>query len=141
MALCLSGMTCTELVLVRHSRERWNPDPDLAPTQPANPERNLMKPSIPRLAASAAALLLTLSLVPIWPSGYYLLLTYIVGITAVLMVVRAQETKSQQWMMTWIVIAVLYNPIAPLRLPPSFQQLLNLVCAVLFFVCIRRFRL
>jgi len=100
-----------------------------------------MKPSIPRLAASAAALLLTLSLVPIWPSGYYLLLTYIVGIIAVLMVVRAQETKSQQWMMTWIVIAVLYNPIAPLRLPPSFQQLMNLVCAVLFFVCIRRFRL
>jgi hypothetical protein len=64
-----------------------------------------------------------------------------VGITAVLMVVRAQETKSQQWMMTWIVIAVLYNPIAPLRLPPSFQQLMNLVCAVLFFICIRRFRL
>jgi hypothetical protein len=101
----------------------------------------LMKASIPRLAASAAALLLVLSLLPIWPSGYYLLLTYLVGITAVFMVVRAQEIRSQAWMMTWIVIAVLYNPIAPLRLPPSFQQLLNLVCAVLFFMCIRRFRL
>jgi len=100
-----------------------------------------MKPSIPRLAASAAALLVALSLLPIWPSGYYLLLTYIVGITAVLMVVRAQEIRSQQWMMTWIVIAVLYNPIAPLRLPPSFQQLLNLSCAVLFLICVRRFRL
>src|SRR5512132_3341310 len=100
-----------------------------------------MKPSIPRLAASAAAVLLVLSLLPIWPSGYYLLLTYIVGITAVLMVVRAQELRSQQWMMTWIVIAVLYNPIAPLRLPPSAQQLLNFVCAALFFICVWRFRL
>ena len=130
-----------ELVVVRHSRERGNPDWDLSPTQPANPEGNLMKPSIPRLAASAAALLLALSLLPIWPSGYYLLLTYIVGITAVLMVVRAQEIHSQPWMMAWIVIAILYNPIAPLRLPPSLYQLMNLICAVLFLICVRRFRL
>ena len=100
-----------------------------------------MKPSIPRLAASAAALLLALSLLPIWPSGYYLLLTYIVGITAVLMVVRAQDIHSHPWMMAWIVIAILYNPIAPLRLPPSLYQLLNLICAVLFLICVRRFRL
>lgn len=100
-----------------------------------------LKPSLPRLAASAAALLLALSLLPFWPSGFYLILTYIVGITAVLMVVRAQEIRSQQWMLTWIVIAVLYNPIAPLRLPSLFQQLLNLVCAALFVICSRRFRL
>lgn len=100
-----------------------------------------MKPSIPRLAASAAALSLVLSLLPIWPRGYYLLLTYLVGITAVLMVVRAQEIRSQQWMMTWIVIAVLYNPIAPLRLPPSLYPLVNLACAALFLFCLRRFRL
>ena len=100
-----------------------------------------MKPSIPRIAACAAAHLLAFSLLPIWPSGYYLLLTYIVGITAVLMVVRAQAIRSQPWMMTWIVIAVLYNPIAPLRLPPSLQQVLNLACAALFLICVRRFRL
>lgn len=100
-----------------------------------------MKPSIPRLAASAAALLLALSPLLVWPSGYYMLLTYVVGITAVLMVVRAQEVRSQPWMITWIVIAVLYNPIVPLRLPASFQPALNLVCAALFLICIRRFRL
>ena len=100
-----------------------------------------MKLSIPRLAASVAALLLALSLLPLWPTGYYLLLTYVVGITAVLMVVRAQEIRSQPWMMTWIVIAVLYNPIAPLRLPLLLQQLLNLVCAALFLIGARRFRL
>ena len=100
-----------------------------------------MKPSIPRLAACAAALLLALSFLPIWPAGYYFLLNYVVGITAVLMVVRSQEIRSQQWMMTWIVIAILYNPIAPLRLPLLLQQLLNLVCAALFLICARRFRL
>jgi hypothetical protein len=100
-----------------------------------------MKLSIPRLAASVAALLLALSLLPLWPDGYHLLLTYLVGITAVLMVVRAQEIRSQPWMMTWIVIAILYNPIAPLRLPLLLQQLLNLVCAALFLIGARRFRL
>ena len=100
-----------------------------------------MKPSIPRVAASAAALLLALSLVPIWPGGYYLILTYVVGITAVFMVIRAQEIRSQPWMIAWIVVAVLYNPIAPLRLPPLLYQVLNLVCAALFFICVRRFRL
>src|SRR5436309_15724656 len=100
-----------------------------------------MEPSIPRLAASAAALLLALSFLPIWPAGYYVLLTYVVGITAVLMVVRAQEIRSQRWMITWIVIVVLYNPIAPLSLPPPLYQLLNLICAALFLICMRRFRL
>ena len=100
-----------------------------------------MKHSIPRLAASGAALLLALSPLPIWPSGYYVLLTYVVGITAVLMVVRAQEVRSRRWLITWIVIAVLYNPIAPLRLPPSFQPALNLISAALFLVCMRLFRL
>src|SRR5262245_20416762 len=100
-----------------------------------------MKHSIPRLAASASAVLLALSVLPIWPSVYYLILAYVAGITAVVMIVRAQETRSQRWMMTWIVIAVLYNPIAPLRLPPPLYQLLNLICAALFVLCMRRFRL
>lgn len=100
-----------------------------------------MKHSIPRLAASASAVLLALSVLPILPNVYYLILTYVVGITSVVMIVRAQETRSQRWMMTWIVIAVLYNPITPLRLPPPLYQLLNLICATLFVICMRRFRL
>jgi hypothetical protein len=100
-----------------------------------------MKHSLPRLAACGAALLLALSPLPIWPSGYYMLLTYVVGITAVLMVVRAQEVRSQRWLITWIVIAILYNPITPLHLPASFQPVLNLIIAALFLVCIRLFRL
>jgi hypothetical protein len=100
-----------------------------------------MKYSIPRLAASASAAFLALSVLPILPSAYYLILTYVVGITAVVMIVRAQETRSQRWMMTWIVIAVLYNPITPLRLPPPLYLLVNLICAALFVICMRRFRL
>ncbi|MBM3800885.1 MAG: hypothetical protein FJW26_01090 [Acidimicrobiia bacterium] len=58
-----------------------------------------MKPSLPRLGALAAAALLVLSLLPIWPAGgFSVLLTYVVGVTAVLMVVRAQEIGSQSWM-------------------------------------------
>jgi hypothetical protein len=101
-----------------------------------------MKPSLPRLAAVASAAVLALSLLPIWPAGgYFLLMNYVVGVAAVLMVVRAQEMRSQPWMIGWILIAVLYNPIAPARLPPSLRQLLNFVCAVLFLICLKRFRL
>ena len=100
-----------------------------------------MKSSIPRLAAFVSAFLLALSLLPVWPGAYYLVLTYFVGITAVVMVVGAQETRSQPWMMVWIVIAVLYNPIAPLRLPTPLYEMLNVICASLFVICARRFRL
>jgi hypothetical protein len=101
----------------------------------------LMKQSIPRVAATASALLLFFSLLPNWPRGYHLLLRFVVGITAVLLVARAEERKAPNWIFVWIAVAILYNPIVPLRLPPILFQVVTLVCGALFLYSIRRFRL
>jgi hypothetical protein len=100
-----------------------------------------MKHSIPKVAASASALLLFFSVLPVWPWGYHLLLRYVVGITAILLVVRAEERKQQFWVFLWIAVAILFNPIMPVRLPLAMHQTLSLTCGVLFLVSIRRFRL
>ncbi len=97
--------------------------------------------SLPWLAATASAILLILSLFPIWPSGYYILLGYVVGVTAIVMLVRAEQSGARQWMIVWLVVAIAYNPIAPLHLPWGARQLLNLICGVLFLAATRRFRL
>ena len=81
-----------------------------------------MKHSIPRVAATASALLLFFSLLPTWPWGYHIFLRYVVSITAVLLVVRAEERKATNWILVWIAVTVLYNPIVPLRLPPTLFQ-------------------
>jgi hypothetical protein len=101
----------------------------------------LMKHSIPRVAAAASALLLFFSLLPTWPWGYHIFLRYVVSITAVLLVVRAEERKATNWILVWIAVTVLYNPIVPLRLPPTLFQGLSLICGVLFLFSIRRFHL
>ena len=97
--------------------------------------------SVPRLAANVSALMLFLSLLPIWPGVYYLLLRYVVGVTAVLMVVRAEEIKKPQWIWAWIAVAILFNPIAPLGMPYSIQLAVNLLTGALFLLASRILRL
>ena len=101
----------------------------------------LQRHSVPKLAAFASALLLIFSLLPIWPAGYYILMRYVAGLTAVLLVVRADEVKAQAWIVVWIAVAILFNPIMPLRLPTILSQGLSLTCGVLFLASIRRFSL
>lgn len=100
-----------------------------------------MTHSAPRIAASASALVLFLSLLPVWPRGYYVLLRYVVGITAVWLVVRAEESKASTWVVLWIAVAIFFNPIVPMHLPPALHNGISLVCGALFLASIRRFRL
>ncbi|PYV43590.1 MAG: hypothetical protein DMG06_10075 [Acidobacteria bacterium] len=100
-----------------------------------------MKGSIPKLASQASALLLFLSLFRIWPIIYYVLLRYLVGITAVLLIVRADEMKKQKWIGVWIGVAILFNPIVPVYLPTPMQAFISFTCGLLFALSARMFRL
>ncbi len=97
--------------------------------------------SIPWLAATASAALLLLSLISGWPFGYHILLRYVVGVSAIVMLVQADQIGARRWMMVWAVVAIVYNPIVPLILPRGARQLVTLLCSGLFVVAIRRFRL
>jgi hypothetical protein len=100
-----------------------------------------MKGSISKLASQASASLLFLSLLHVWPFIYYILLRYLVGVTAVLLIVKADEMKKQRWTWVWIGVAILFNPIVPLYLPATIQAVMSLTCGLLFALSARIFRL
>jgi|SRR5438309_2876742 len=100
-----------------------------------------MKRSIPKLASQASALLLFLSLLPIWPFIYYALMRYLVGITAVLLIVKADDMKKEKWIWVWIGVAILFNPIVPVYLPAPMQAFASLTCGLLFALSARILRL
>jgi len=100
-----------------------------------------MNKSIRRRVSQASALVLFLSVLPIWPHIYHVLLRYLVGITAVLLIVRADELKKSHWAWLWIGMTIVFNPIVPLYLPVQIQLVTNLAGGLLFALSTRILRL
>ena len=100
-----------------------------------------MNRSISRRASQASALALILSVLPVWPLLYHTLLRYLVGVTAILLIVRAEELKRSQWVWLWIAVAIVFNPIVPLYLPSQAQAITNVACGLLFALSVRTLRL
>ena len=100
-----------------------------------------MNRSLPRRASQVSALALILSVLPVWPYLYYALLRYLVGVTAVLLIVRADELRKSYWVWLWIAVAIVFNPIVPFYLPAQIQAVTSLACGLLFALSARVFRL
>jgi uncharacterized protein DUF6804 len=100
-----------------------------------------MNQSIPRRAAQASAVALILSVLPVWPYLYHAILRYLVGITAVLLIIRADEVKKPQWAWLWIVVAIVFNPIVPFYFGLQITIITSVVCGLLFALSVRLLRL
>jgi uncharacterized membrane protein len=100
-----------------------------------------MNQSIPRRAAQASALALILSVLPVWPYLYQTLLRYLVGVTAIFLVIRADELNKSSWVWLWIAVAIVFNPIVPLYLAPQTQAIMSLACGLVFVLSARILRL
>ena len=72
-----------------------------------------------------------------WPYGYYILLRWITCITSILVAFQAFE-KNIDWVkVVFIVIAILFNPLAPIYLSRSTWIPLDIITAILFIFAIR----
>ena len=72
-----------------------------------------------------------------WPYGYYILLRWITCITSILVVLQAFE-KDIDWVkVLFIIIAILFNPLAPIHLSRSTWIPLDIVTAILLIFAIR----
>ena len=100
-----------------------------------------MNQSIPRRAAQLSALALILSVFPGWPYLYHAILRYLVGITAVLLIIRADELKKPHWVWLSIVVAIVFNPIVPLYLGLQTQVIISVTCGLLFALAVKILRL
>ena len=72
-----------------------------------------------------------------WPYGYYTILRWITCITSILVVLQAFEKNINWAKVIFIIIAILFNPLAPIYLSRSFWIPLDIITAVLFIFTIR----
>jgi len=71
------------------------------------------------------------------PYGYYTLLRWITCITSILVVLQAFEKNIDWAKVVFIVIAILFNPLAPIHLSRSTWIPLDVITAILFIFAIR----
>ena len=72
-----------------------------------------------------------------WPYGYYILLRWITCITSILVAFQAFEKNIDWAKVVFIVIAILFNPLAPIYLSRSIWIPLDIVTAILFIFAIK----
>jgi hypothetical protein len=86
----------------------------------------------PHLIPAAVAALMLFAALGYWTYGYYQLLRFVVcGVGAYV------AFMAYQWQRIWAVwlfgiIAVLFNPVIPIRLPREVWQTIDVTCAFLF---------
>jgi len=72
-----------------------------------------------------------------WPYGYYIFLRWITCITSILVAFQAFEKNIDWAKVVFIVIAILFNPLAPIYLSRSTWVPLDITTAILFIFAIR----
>lgn len=69
-----------------------------------------------------------------WPYGYYILLRWVVCISAIIIANGFNKSGLKGWMLIFASIAFLFNPIIPVYLNKETWVLIDLVSAILFFI-------
>ena len=72
-----------------------------------------------------------------WPYGYYTILRWITCIASILVVFQAFEKNTDWAKIAFIIIAILFNPLAPVYLSRSTWVPLDIITAILFIFAIR----
>lgn len=83
---------------------------------------------------TACALILTLAAFSHWPYFCYVLLRLIVCASAAFAAARRHSEKRLFWVWVFGAVAVLFNPILPVRMARSDWRAINIAVAV-FFIC------
>lgn len=69
-----------------------------------------------------------------WPYGYYILLRWVVSISAVIIANGFYKSGLKGWMLVFGAVAFLFNPIVPIYLSKETWVLIDFVSAILFFI-------
>jgi len=72
-----------------------------------------------------------------WPYGYYILLRWITCTTSILVAFQAFEKNIDWAKVVFIVIAILFNPLAPIYLSRSIWIPLDIITAIFFIFAIK----
>ena len=88
--------------------------------------------TIPCIVAAAFLILALLD----WPYGYYQLLRLVVTGAAVWVAYILYTAKKTGLMITFIIIALLFNPLIPVHLDRQTWKVIDLLCGLFFIITI-----
>ncbi len=88
------------------------------------------------IASGISVIMLLLAIPTFWPYGYYVLLRWVVTISAVFLLSLAYESKKTFWLFLMGMVVILFNPIIPVHLDKEIWIVIDFVVAVLFLVSI-----
>jgi uncharacterized membrane protein len=93
-----------------------------------------------RAAAIVCALLLFVAVFGHWSYGFYTLLRVVICAISIYLAVRANSAKSAPW--TWVlgVMAVLFNPVLPIRMHRSNWRAVDALAAITFLVFVAAYK-
>jgi len=86
-------------------------------------------------------IMLLLAIPTFWAYGYYVLLRWVVTISAVFLLWLAYESKKTFWLFLMGIIAILFNPIIPVHLDKEIWVVIDIIVAIIFLVSIYKLKL
>jgi len=90
-----------------------------------------------KIAVITSAIMLLLAIPSLFPYGYFQLLRWVVAGTAVYSGYLSYELDNKAWVLVMVIIALLFNPIAPIYLEKEIWVIIDVVVAVLMLVSLR----
>ena len=69
----------------------------------------------------------------IWPYAYYQILRWVVMVAGLVCAYQAHKENKTMWVWIMGIIAVVFNPIAPIYLDKVLWSIIDIVAAVLMF--------
>lgn len=88
------------------------------------------------IASGISIIMLLLAIPTFWPYGYYVLLRWVVTISAVFLLSLAYKSKKTFWLFLMGIVAILFNPIIPVHLDKETWVVIDLIVAILFLVSV-----
>lgn len=84
------------------------------------------------LFSKIAATALFIAVIPIWPYFFYQFLKIAIFGAAAFSIYLYHKEKNKRWMITMIVVAIIFNPINPLYFGHFLWSLIDLAVAYIF---------
>lgn len=86
------------------------------------------------LFSKIAIVLLLIAVIPIWPYFFYQFLKLAIFGASAFSVYLYHKEKNTKWMVTMIVIAIIFNPINPLYFGHFLWSIVDIIVALFFLM-------
>jgi len=88
------------------------------------------------IVSTISIVMLLLAIPTFWAYGYYVLLRWVVTISALFLLSLAYESKKTFWLFLMGMVAILFNPIIPVNLDKETWVVIDFIVATIFLISI-----